>query len=120
MCDTCWSRTLKFKKDFLRWQQWDKTIYDKLTGHGRWSIHHECVFQQDGKFYLTTYSEGATESQDESPYDYDPDEIECPEVEPKEVTTTIYVELRPKHKASCNANFLSTCGDNQRCDCNVK
>ena len=55
---------MKFSKDFLRNEKWDKLIYDKIVGTGRWSIHHEAVFQQDGKFYLTSYSEGATESQD--------------------------------------------------------
>ena len=79
-----------FKKDFLKWQQWDKTIYNKITDHSRWSVYHEVVFQHDTKFYQTGYSVGATESQDESPYEYEPEEIECPEVFPRTVVKTVY------------------------------
>lgn len=45
---------------------------------------HEIVFEDNGKFYQTTYSEGATEMQYESPWEYD-DEVECTEVELREV-----------------------------------
>lgn len=69
-----------------------ETIYDKIIGHGRWSVHHERVFKYQGRYYLTTYSVGATESQDESPYEYDKGEIECPEVFPNEEVVTVYRE----------------------------
>ena len=85
---------MKFKKDFLKWQQWDKTISNDIEGHSRWSIHYEAVFQHEGKFYRTTYSVGATESQDEQPYEYEEGEIECPEVFPYEVTVTRYEERK--------------------------
>ena len=80
---------MKFSKDNLKWEE-HKTIYDKIIGHSRWSIQHERVFEHEGKFYLTTYSVGATEYQDERPYEYDPDEIECPEVFPVQETVTVY------------------------------
>ncbi len=67
-----------------------ETIYDQIVGHGRWSVHHERVFKFEGKYYRTTYSVGATESQDESPYDYEPGEIECPEVFPVEKLQIVY------------------------------
>lgn len=88
---------MKFKKDDLKWgaPPGGKTIYDKIVGHGRWSVHHEHVFEFDGKFYLTTYSVGATESQDESPYDWDPDEVECPEVYPVQELVTVYKTEKP-------------------------
>lgn len=66
-------------------------ISDEITDTGRWSTYHECVFKLGGKFYRTQYSEGATEMQDESPYEYEGDWIEVDEVVPKEVTVIKYV-----------------------------
>lgn len=42
-----------------------------ITGNTRWSIYHEVVFPWKGKYYKTSYSEGATEQQDERPFEYD-------------------------------------------------
>jgi hypothetical protein len=83
---------MKFSKEFLQEGVYDDeaTISDRITGNGRWSIHHERVFKHEGKFYLTKYSVGATESQYESPYQYDGAEIECAEVFPREKTITVY------------------------------
>lgn len=72
-------------------QEIAEIIYDKVTDTSRWSVHHECVFKLNGKFYRTHYSEGATEMQDESPYEYDGDWVEVDEVVPKEVTIIKYV-----------------------------
>ena len=66
-------------------------IYDKITDTGRWSEYHEAVFKLDGQFFMTEYSRGSTEMQDESPYEYDGEWIEVPEVVPKEVTVIKYV-----------------------------
>ena len=55
-------------------------INDKVIDNTRWSIIHEITFPFDGKFYQTTYSVGATEQQDESPWEYE-DEIICEEVQ---------------------------------------
>lgn len=68
----------------------DPTVYDKIIDTSRWSIHYERVFKHDGKFYRTYYSVGATESQDESPYEYEPDMIECGEVKPVEKVVIVY------------------------------
>lgn len=65
-------------------------IKDTMVDTSRWSIYHEIVFEDDGKFYMTTYSEGATEIQDESPWEYE-DNISCSEVELKEVTKLEWV-----------------------------
>lgn len=76
----------KFSKDYLR-NELDLpygAILDKIIDTTRWSIIHEIVFEDNGKFYQTTYSEGATECQDERPWEYE-DEIECYEVELREV-----------------------------------
>lgn len=78
----------KFSRDYLVNElglPYDNTIVDKIIDTTRWSIVHEIVFEDKGHFYSTTYSEGATEMQDERPWEYD-DEINCTEVELKEVT----------------------------------
>lgn len=82
---------MKFKKeDLIDGIDFGKapgpTVFHEITGNGRWSIHHRRVFEFEGKFYETRYSVGATESQDESPYEYAPDEIECNEVFPVQRT----------------------------------
>lgn len=80
-----------FKKDDLL-DEVHETVYDKIVGSSRWSLKYERVFTHDGRFYMTTYSVGATEHQDEQAYEYEPDEIECPEVFPVEHTVTVYEE----------------------------
>ena len=76
-----------FSKDYLKDEfdlPYSNTVVDKIIDTTRWSIVHEIVFEDNGKFYQTTYSEGATEMQDERPWEYD-DEVECTEVELREV-----------------------------------
>lgn len=72
-----------------------ESVQKEIVDTSRWSIMYEQVFSvtQDGvtKFYSTGWSEGATENQDESPYEYEDDEIECTEVVPVEKTITVYV-----------------------------
>lgn len=80
---------MKFTKVFLK-DDGGETVYDRIVGHRRWSVDHERVFKHEGKFYLTTYSRGATESQEERPYEYDANEIECPEVFPREKVVVVY------------------------------
>jgi hypothetical protein len=48
------------------------TIQDKIVGKRRWSIEYEIVVQRksDGKYFRDGYRRGATESQDERPYEY--------------------------------------------------
>ena len=69
------------------------TIFDRIVDTTRWSIIHEIVFEDHGKFYMTTYSEGATEMQDERPWEHDNDEIECTEVELKEVKVKKWIPV---------------------------
>ena len=71
----------------------DSAIKDEITGTGRWSIFHNIIFEYDGKFYQTSYSVGATEEQDESPWEYK-DEVECTEVELKEVKVKKWIPVR--------------------------
>jgi hypothetical protein len=67
-----------------------KIIEDKIVDHSRWSIIYKIVVEKDGKFYASSYSNGATESQDESPYDDEGDQVEFREVQKKEVLVTVY------------------------------
>ena len=70
-----------------------EVIEDEISDTSRWSEHHELTFKYKGNIYGTTYSCGATEMQDESPFEYDPDEIECEELEPVEVTVVKYLPV---------------------------
>lgn len=54
-------------------------ISDEVTDNSRWSIYHDLFFTYEGKTYRTGYSIGATEMQDEFPWEYD-SEVECIEV----------------------------------------
>lgn len=86
---------MKFPKETLREMLWEdvdgfEIVENEISGTSRWSIHYRLVFKHDGKFYLTSYSVGATESQDESPFEYSPDEVECKEVFPVEKTIIVY------------------------------
>ena len=48
------------------------TIEDKIVGTRRWSIEYEIVVQRksDGKYFKDGYLRGATENQDQSPYEW--------------------------------------------------
>jgi hypothetical protein len=81
---------MKFAKEWLQ-DDGGETVETKMTDRSRWSIHYERVFKHEGRFYRTRYSVGATESQDERPYEYEPDEIECVEVFPMQKLVTVYV-----------------------------
>ena len=62
-----------------------KVIKDEIIDNTRWSIIHSLIFEHEGRFYRTGYSVGATEYQDEQPFDYYDDGVECWEVEEREV-----------------------------------
>ena len=83
-----------FSKDYLK-NELDlpySPILDEITDTSRWSIHHRIIFGDNGKFYETHYSEGATEAQDERPWEYE-DEVTCTEVELKEVKVKKWVPV---------------------------
>ena len=71
---------MKFSKEFLQERVGEGALEAKIVGKRRWSIEYAEIFEHEGKFYRTRYNVGATEMQDESPYENDADEIECPEV----------------------------------------
>lgn len=81
-----------FTKEFLKNEldlPWS-AIEDRVTGVRRWSVDHEIIFEFNGKFYRTHYSIGATESQDERPWEYD-EEVVCEEVKIAAVKVEKYV-----------------------------
>ena len=73
--------TKNFSKDFLiDLLNRDKFIYEEITGRTRWSILYWSVFEHDGEYWAVEYSDGATELQDERPWEYDGNEITCSKV----------------------------------------
>lgn len=87
---------MKFKKEFLQDVVNDdyseaEIIKNEVCETSRWSVHYECIFKYKDAFYATYYARGATEMQDEQPYEFDEDEIECYEVVPVEKTIIDYV-----------------------------
>lgn len=81
---------MKFKKEFLQEEVYN-AIHEEIISTSRWSINKLMVFEYEGRYYRAYYSVGATECQDESPFEYDEDEIECEEVELKEVVVKKWV-----------------------------
>lgn len=81
-----------FSRDFLRDVVQDdaegaKVVHDEIVDHRRWVVRHRTVFAFDGKHYETYYDRGATEMQDVTPFEGEPDQIEVDEVELVEVVT---------------------------------
>lgn len=85
---------IKLHKDYLKneLELPYSAIKDNIVDTSRWSIHHEIIFAYDGKFYQTYYSVGATECQNERPWEYET-EVECTEVELKEVKIKKWVPV---------------------------
>ena len=78
----------------LAYGDYDNTIYEVISNNivsiSRWSYRSELIIKTiaDGKFWKSFYSQGATESQDESPYEFG--KCEFVEVFPKRIELTIY------------------------------
>ena len=68
-------------------------IEDNIIDTSRWSILHEIIFEDGGKFYRTTRSVGATEMQCEEPWEFEK-EVECEEVELREVTVKKWLPIQ--------------------------
>jgi len=65
-------------------------VSDKVVDNSRWSVIHDLLFKHGDKIYFARYSRGATENQDEMPFEYEGPEIECPEMEEYEVVVKKY------------------------------
>lgn len=81
------SNTIILHKDYLinELDLPDSAIKTTIIDTTRWSIIYEIVFSHDNKFWKTNYSVGATEIQNESPWEYR-DLVECIEVQLVEKT----------------------------------
>ncbi len=68
-----------------------KVVSDKIIDHGRWAVVHWLIIQRvsDGRFFSDSYGVGATESQEEGPWEYS--EPDFREVFPQEKVTIDYV-----------------------------
>lgn len=66
---------------------------DEVVNNTRWSILHDIIFEYEGKFYKASYSVGATEEQDEGPWEYE-DEIECAEVHQIEKVVKVWEPVK--------------------------
>ena len=92
---------MKYSKEEMQamvYEDSDKLIQveNKISGNSRWSVQYDVVFRDvaTGKHYSSSYSKGATESQDERPYEYDGDEIEVTEVEQVAQTVMVWEEVK--------------------------
>jgi hypothetical protein len=83
-----------FKKEFLVEDLClpHAAISHELVDNTRWALVYDIIFQHDGKFYKTSYSKGATEQQDQQPWDNE-DEVECIEVEKKIIEVEAWVPV---------------------------
>ena len=71
-----------------------EVIKNEISDTSRWSNIYDLIFKFQGKLYSSYYSVGATEQQDESPWEYD-DQVECWEVEEYQKTITDYRAIKP-------------------------
>lgn len=62
-------------RDLPGWCRGGKVLADTIVDKSRWSIVREIIFrfddQPEGEAYRAYYSVGATENQDERPWEYD-------------------------------------------------
>lgn len=88
-------------------------ISDKITGSERWSTVHELIFRDPAtdKVYRTNYSEGATEEQDESPWQFEK-AVTCQEMELRPVVEMRYVSVG---KQQSKENLLRSVVAAKRC-----
>ena len=72
-----------------------KLIEDTMEGNGRCGIYHTIVVQEleSNNFYISSYSVGATENQDEGPWEHE-DTVDFYEAEAYETTVTEYRKLK--------------------------
>ena len=92
--------TKEFSRETLQQVVWDdaegfKKVSDVIEDTTRWEIVKTMVFQApDGLHYQSTYTEGATEQQEQRPYEYESDTIECTQVQEEVVEVTQWVPVK--------------------------
>lgn len=68
-------------------------VEDNITDTGRWSVYHELYIKFENKYYRTSYSVGATEDQDERPWQED-DYVDFVEVRQVPRTVEVWEEVK--------------------------
>jgi len=90
---------MKFKNKFMQSVVYEENVdvvvlEDNIVETSRWSEIHVMTFSYKDKFYQSSYSRGLTEMQDESPYEYDGDEIDCTEVHKVEKLVKVWEPVK--------------------------
>ncbi len=78
-----------FSKDFLQEMDFE-IVLEEIYDQRRWVTCFEQIFKHEGKLYRTHFERGSTEGQDNEPYEYEDDMIECDEVIAVEKLTIVY------------------------------
>lgn len=68
-----------------------EVISEDIVETDRWSILYLMIFKTDNRYFSSYFRRGATEYQDESPYDGEGDKVRCIEVFPTEVKVIKYL-----------------------------
>jgi|APSaa5957512622_1039677.scaffolds.fasta_scaffold200495_2 hypothetical protein len=76
---------MKFKKEELI-ELIDFPVSEEIIDQSRWTTCFRYIFEYESKFYECYADRGSTECQDYSLFEFESDEIECPEVEEVEIT----------------------------------
>jgi hypothetical protein len=82
-------------------------ISDKIIDNDRWAIRSELTFKYDDKYYIVHYRRGATELQDEYPFDDCGDLVECMEAERHAKPVYYYIPIVDK-SGSNNNDLVNT------------
>lgn len=82
---------MKFSKQFLIDTNGDENdVINEISDTSRWCVLYDRIFKYEGNLYSADYRVGATEQQDERPYELEDDEIDCPEMEEYTKVITAY------------------------------
>jgi len=72
--------------------EYDGLVEKKIVDHRRWSVIYEAIVNYKGFFYKVRYSVGATESQDEQPFEHD-NMVKMIRVEQKQRLVDVWEEV---------------------------
>ena len=69
-------------------------VENELCGNSRWAIDYSLVFKDPaGTLWGTSYARGATECQEEYPFEYEKNPVECFQMRAELVSKRVYVEV---------------------------
>lgn len=75
-------------------EDWSIVVDEQIINHGRWSLICEIIARHkpSNRCYRFNFSRGATEQQDEQPFEYE-DSVEVPEVKLVERVVKVWEEV---------------------------